>query len=308
MPTRSPAASARSIRLSSTMPDPLFIETIDRPGLERAQKELLPKRSSKARGGGRQREFLRLVAEDQDSFCHLVRSWGLKAGEQPPVTENRLSEKEFADPPWSTELMIASAWAALPVSLAARPETWTRIHIAMIEKGRIKSSYLAANGKGESGRTRIAQARRGTDARAIDSCVRTVLRRLGGVIPDRANRTAFLDCPLAKTWWRHRFANEAHNVFHRHSVETLSAVLRPSFRWEALIEAMVSKLTIIGDTSIRPAVVQCLAEGLGATGREVKDMLGWIGRRTTTQALGALGPDHVLQIVSGEFFDSSEAT
>ena len=86
------------------------------------------------------------------------------------------------------------------------------------------------------------------------------------------------------------------------------SVLRPSFRWEALIQAMVSKLTIIGDTSIRPAVVQCLAEGLGGSDREVKDMLGWIGRRSTTQALGALGADHVFQIVSGQFLDSSEAT
>ena len=288
------------------MTSPLFVETIDRTGLERAQKELLPKRGTAARGGDAQREFIHLAAEDPKAFCRVVRSWGLKPGALPPVTETRLSEKEFADPPWSTECAVASTWAGLPVSLAARPETWTRIHVAMIEQTRIKSSYLAANGQGESGRSRIAQALKGTDAQAVDSCVRTVLRRLGGVI-ERANRTAFLDCPLAKTWWRHRFATEAHATFGRHSVEVLSATLRPTFRWEALIEAMVSKLTIIGDNAIRPAVVQCLSEGVGSTGREVKDMLGWIGRRSTIQALGALGPDYVLQVVSGQFVNSSEA-
>ena len=252
------------------MTSSLFIETIDRTGLERAQKELLPKLTSGARGGVRQREFIRLVAEDQNAFCRLVRSWGLTPGALPPVTETRLSEKEFADPPWSTERLIASTWAMLPVSLAARPETWTRIHVAMIEQRRINSSYLAANGQGESGRTRIAQALKRKDAQAVDSVVRTVLRRLGGVILDRANRTVFLDCPLAKTWWRHRFAIEAHATFGRLSEAALSAALRPRYRWEALVEAMVSKLTIIGDSAIRPALVQCFAEGVGSTDREVR--------------------------------------
>ena len=288
------------------MASPLFIETIDRTGLERAQKGLLPKRDSGAGGGDEQRAFIRRVAQDQAAFCRLVRSWGLKPGEPPPITDTRLSEKEFVDPPWSTERGIASTWDALPVNLAARPETWTRINLEMIEQGRIKSSYLAANGNGESGRTRIAKALKGTDAQQVDSCVRTVLRRLGGVI-ERANRTAFLDCPLAKAWWRHRYATEASKTFGRHSVEVLSAALRPPYRWEALIQAMVSKLTIIGDSAIRPAIVQCLAEGAASTGSEIADVLGWVGRRSTVQALGALGPDYVLEVIAEQFLGVSEA-
>ena len=284
------------------MTNPLYIETIDRTGLERAQKRLLPNRDSGARGGDEQREFIRLVAEDQTAFCRLVRSWGLKPGASPPFTETRLSEKEFVDPPWSTERTIASTWAALPVNLAARPETWTRIHVEMIEQSRMTSSYLAANGNGESGRRRIAQALKETDAQQVDSCVRTVLRRLGGVI-ERANRTVFLDCPLAKTWWRHRYAIEAHTAFPRHSVETLSTALRPTFRWEALVEAMVSKLTIIGDSAIRPAVVHCFAKGAGSSGPEVADMLNWVGRTSTVQALGALGPNYVSKMVAERFWE-----
>lgn len=282
------------------MADPLFIETIDRTGLEKAQRELLPKRSSGARGGRNQREFIRLVAEDQEAFCNLVRSWGLKSGDSPPVTDTPMSEKEFVNPPWSTECVIASTWEAIPTSLAARPETWTRINVAMIEQGRIKSSYLAADIQGISGRSRIAHVLRGSDAQAVDSCVRTVLRRIGGVI-ERANRTAFLDCPLAKSWWRHRFAMEAQETLGQSSVEALSAALRPNFRWEGLVEAIVSKLTIIGDRAIRPAVVECFADGIGSTGREVDDVLGWIGRRSTVQALGALGPEHVLQVIREQF-------
>lgn len=289
------------------MADPLDVETIDRTGLERAQKRLLPKRDSGARGGDEQRVFIRLAAEDPTGFCDLIRSWGRRRGETPPVTDLRLSEREFTDPPWSTECAIATTWGALPASLAARPETWTRIHVEMIEQGRIKSSYLAANGNGESGRTLIARALKGMDAQEVDRCVRAVLRRLGGVIEARANRTAFLDCPLAKAWWRHRYAQEAHERFKRESVEALSAALRPTFRWEALVEAMVSRLTVIGDSAIRPAVVQCLADGAGSTGRDVADMLRWVGRRSTVQALGALRPDQVLQVVGEQFLGSLEA-
>ena len=248
-----------------------------------------------------------MVAQDSEAFCRVVRSWGLQAGVTPPVTAIRLSEREFTDPPWSTECAIAKTWATLPPSLAARPETWTRIHVEMVEQDRIKSSYLAADGSGHSGRGRIALALKGTDPQQVDACVRSVLRRLGGVIEARANRTAFLDCPLARAWWRHRYATETYATFGRDPVEVLSAALRPTFRWEPLVEAMVSKLTVIGDRVIRPAIVQCLADGAGGTGREVADVLGWIGRRSTVQALGALGSDDVLQIVAEQFLDSSEA-
>lgn len=280
------------------------LETIDRSGLEDAQKRLLPKLDSGLRGGDEQREFIRQAAGAPQEFCERVRSWGLRRGETPPVTERRLTEKEFVDPPWSTECVIASTWGELPAGLAARPETWVRINLEMVEQGRIKSSYLAADGNGESGRARITQALKGQDPQKIDGCVRAVFRRFGGVISDRANRTAFIDCPMAKAWWRHRYAEETHRTFNRGSVEELSDALRARFRWEPLVEAMISKLTVVGDMDIRPALVQCLADGVGKTGDEVKDVLGWIGRRSTVQALGAMGPERVLDMVAEEFLGS----
>ena len=290
------------------MADPLYVETVDRSGLERGQRALLPKRESGLRGGDQQREFLRLATRDSQGFCELVRGWGIKPGERPPTPERRFSEKEFVDPPWSTECVVAETWAGLPPSLAARPETWTRIHVELIEQGLIKGAYLAPNGNGESGRARIARVLKGTDPKPIDDCVRTVLRRLGGVIEARANRTAFLDCPLARAWWRHRYAEEAYETFGRTSIEALSdALRRPAFRWSLLVEAMVSKLTIVGDRAIRPALVQCLADGAGGTNREMANVLSWIGRRSTVQALGALGPQYVLRVVSEQFLGATGA-
>ncbi len=46
------------------MVDPLYVETVDRSGLERGQRALLPKRESGLRGGDQQREFIRLAARD----------------------------------------------------------------------------------------------------------------------------------------------------------------------------------------------------------------------------------------------------
>ena len=282
------------------------VETIDRSGLEDAQKRLLPKLDSGLRGGDEQREFIRMAANTQGDFCEMVRSWGLRSGEIPQVTDRPLTEKEFVDPPWSTECVVASTWRELPAALAARPETWTRINLAMMEHGRIKSSYLAADGNGESGRSRIVQALKGRDAQRVDACVRAVLRRLGGVILDRANRTAFIDCPMAKAWWRHRYAEETYETFKLASVEKLSNALRARSRWEPLVEAMISKLTVVGDMGIRPALVQCLADGAGKTGDEVKDVLGWIGRTSTVLALGTLGPERVLELVAEEFLASGK--
>lgn len=282
------------------------VETVDRSGLEAAQRDLLPKPDSGMRGGEVQREFLRLAANAQGEFCELVRSWGLRAGAAPPVTERPLTEKELVDPPWETECVIASTWAALPAALAARPETWARINLEMIERDRIKSSHLAADGNGESGRTRIVQALKGEDAQRIDGCVRAVLRRLGGVISDRANRTVFIDCPMAKAWWRHRYAQETYQAFKRGSPKALSDALRDRFRWDPFIEAMISKLTVVGDMSIRPALIQSFADGVGSSGEEVKDVLRWIGRTTTVLALGALGPQPVLHMVAEEFLESAD--
>jgi len=217
----------------------------------------------------------------------------------------RLTEREFIDPPWNTEKTVAETWDVLTPSLAARPEVWTRIHVELIEQGRIRSSYLAADANGDLGRNRIERALRGKDAQKVDDCVRSVLRRMGGVIRDRASRTAYIDCPLAKAWWRHRYALEVHRVWGDLTPREFSDALRPSFRWEVMIQHMVSKLTVIGDSAIRPAVVRCLAQGGGNTKQELENLLRLLGRRTTVQALGALGPDHVLQIVLEDLLPSS---
>ena len=276
-------------------------ETINRVGLEQAHKKLLPKKETGLRGGEIQREFLRIVAEDDHLFCQTIRSWGIDDGVTPSVLDSQLSENELRDPPWSSECRIAEVWNDIPNSYAARPETWVRINLEMIEHGKINSSFLAYNGTSESGLARVRKSLKQTNGKVVDQCVRSVLRHLGGIPQDRANRTAFLDCPLAKTWWRHKYAVEAHEVFKRTSVRVISDALRPSFRWTNLVEAMISKLTVIGDASIRPALIENLAEGAGDSADDFNQLLNWIGRRSTVQALGYLGTDYVFQLLHDQF-------
>ncbi len=139
----------------------------------------------------------------------------------------------------------------------------------------------------------------------MDDCVRAVFLSLGGVISDRANRTALLDCPLARAWWRYRYATQANRIFQSGSVEVLSNALRKRTRWEPLVEAMISRLTVIGDSSIRAALVQCLADGEDRLPKDTWKILRWIGRRSTVQALGALEPHQIMQLVMDEFSEFS---
>ena len=205
------------------------IQTIDRAGLERAQKDLLPKIDSGLRGGDEQREFIGLVRDDAGAFCARLRSWGLTGGETPPVMDEALSEREFVDPSWSTECAIAATWGALPVRLAARPETWVRVHVELIEQGKIESSYLLqALGVSpvirRSRRLCGATIQRKSTIACAQCCAASVasfpigltgphssiarLRKLGGDIATRRRRTGCSTATRRKTF-RALYANDS---------------------------------------------------------------------------------------------------
>ena len=278
------------------------MEVIDHTGLEKAQKRLLPK-DLDARGSEIQREFLGIIADAPDTFCQTVLGWGINPGSPPKVLPIPLTESEFCTPTWETEKIIAATWDDLPANMAARPGTWTRIHVELVKKGCIHSSFLASKvGKQESGRSRINRVLRTGSSRNIDQCVRTIFRHMGGVIRDRGARTTYQDCPLAKAWWRYRYTSEAHKMFGNIPMKDLSAALRVSGPWEVLIQAMVSRLTVIGDQNIRPALICQLTTALDRLREKQKflSLVNAVGRRSVTQALGALPPEQVLETIKDE--------
>ena len=285
------------------------IQAIRYSGLEKNQSLLLPKKKHQNQVGKqqefleRQQEFLEIVAEDPDKFCTEVRSWGVTEGIPPPVLAHKLSEQEYLELPWETEQIIASTWADLSVEMAARPGAWARIHIELIEKELISSSFLAASKKKQSGRDRINQVLKmrssAKKTKQVEGCVRSVLRHLGGIV-ERGARSTYLDCPLAKAWWRHRYASEAQQIFSTFTIKQLSEALRPPGHWEGLIEAMVSRLTVIGDRNIRPALIIQLAESNKRSKAKVRALADAIGRHTAAHALGALSSPQVRTILRDE--------
>ena len=74
--------------------------------------------------------------------------------------------------------------------------------------------------------------------------------------------------------------------------------------WQALIESMVSKLTVIGDNSIRIAVIRYLAEiyveSSNVSRLHMKELLQVIEKLSTTQALGFFEPSEILKMIKTE--------
>ena len=286
------------------------LEVISQSGLEEAQKALLPPIGK--RGTEKQKDFISKAAESPIDFYKEILKWGVDSGEPPPVLSAKLTEKQYIDPPWNTEVMIADTWSDLTPNLASRPGTWTRIHVELLRAGIIHSNYLANNPSSESGETRIRAALRRNSSKEIDDCVRSILRRLGGIPSVRAARTSFIDCPLAKAWWRHQFAKEVYREvknstleeFSNVSLEEFSEVMRPSAFWENFIESMVSRLTVVGTYQIRVAMVLLLylLKFRKHNKEDIRNLFRAVGQRSTTQLLGALESAYVFEIFRDETY------
>ncbi len=282
-----------------------MMRTIEYSRVNEAQKNLLPRKGSSERGGDIQRNFLKAARDYPWDFCKEIRRWGLQEGEEPPIPNKKWSEKEFIDPPSTTERIIVETWRDLTPAEASRSETWFSINLTMIEKNIIESSYLAGeSGRGTTGRDFISDALGGNDPDKVDRCVRRILRRLGGVL-ERGSRTVYLDCPPARAWWRHRYACETNEIF-EHSIDDLSDLLRKKSLWNELIPAMTSYLTLIGDSNIRPSLISFLEDKTSGSFDnkeiDIKDLILRIGRRAEIQALGSLSPQQVFEIIRSDIF------
>ena len=182
-------------------------QEFDDAALTRFRRRLL-----RTKGGSEQREFLRAVRDDEE-FLRIIRNSVTRQGSRDPaLCPERLTESEFKQPPANTEADLYNAWSGLTPRIACRTTFWAYLTFRHIEEGRIRGSFLAANGgPGATGLERIdrvLQAEGESAAKQIDSCVRTVLRRLGGLPEARGNRSVYVDCPFARAWWRERLVNE----------------------------------------------------------------------------------------------------
>ena len=221
------------------------------------RKELL-----RVKGSDRQKRFLESV-RDTAAFLDHVSSIPTDGTVGPALAPERMTESEYKDPPASTEQTLYTSWSALPPAVACRSTFWAKLTIEHIKAGRIQSVYLAANGGNLPGGAEridfVLDDTTGQGPKRIDDCVRTVLRRLGGLPEVRGNRSVYVDCPFARAWWRERMVNQAAN-----GNTQMTAVVRAVIRtnqtyWEKLIDRIVFRNSTFGSENIRNAFLRALA-------------------------------------------------
>ena len=222
-----------------------------------------------AKGTTVQREFLAKVRHTSEFLEFMNNAVGVHEGGQFGPLAERMSEAEFGNPPSDTERRLFDAWGALTPRIACRAPFWGCVTYRHIEAGRIESSFLAQDGGGSSsGARRIdtALAAHGDSAASkLDGCVRTVLRRLGGLPEVRGNRSVYVNCPLARAWWRERLVREV-APDDSTLARQVRAVVHPESQqyWEDLVTFVVSRNSVFGSTKVRNILIRTLARALDA--------------------------------------------
>lgn len=216
------------------------------------------------KGSGRQRDFLGAVRASND-FLDRLSVIPTVGTNNVSLAPEQMTEEEYKNPPSDTEQALYLSWSNLTPSIACRSTFWAQLTLEHVRNGRIESVFLAANGSNLSGAERIDSVLRDTTARApqqVDSCVRTVLRRLGGLPEVRGNRSVYVDCPFARAWWRERMVEEASNGDMHTALLVRSVIRIHQTYWEKLIDRIVFRNSTFGSREIRNSFVRALARFL----------------------------------------------
>ncbi len=214
------------------------------------------------KGSDLQRDFL-VEVRSGDGFLEKFGQIETIGTVEAALLPEALTEPMFKEPPEDTERMLYSAWSAVTPALACRSTFWAAVTLNHVRHRLIDPAYLAANGGNlPGGAERIDLALSDTSDRGpkrVDDCVRTVLRRLGGLPEVRGNRSVYVDCPFARAWWRERMVEQASGE--RDEVaKSIRAVFRFSQTyWEKLIDRIVFRNSTFGAENIRSSFVRALA-------------------------------------------------
>ena len=217
------------------------------------------------KGSDQQKQFLENVRDDT-TFLACFSEIPTIGTTDAPLAPHPMTENEFKDPPGDTEQTLYTAWSTLTASTACRSTFWANLTLSHVRRGLIQSIYLAANGGNlPGGAERIDSVLRDKTARGpqrIDSCVRTVFRRLGGLPEVRGNRSVFVDCPFARAWWRERMVAQAGDGDEQRARRVRRIVRIHQTYWEKLVDRIVFRNSTFGSTNIRNALLRALSEFL----------------------------------------------
>lgn len=226
------------------------------------------------KGGANQTQFLEQVRTSA-SFLERMSEIKTEPSTKVELAPWPLTESEFKDPPADTEETLHRFWAGVKPSLACRSTFWASLTLEHIRHERIQSSYLAANGGSlPGGAERIDIALNDSSeeaAKLVDSCVRTVLRRLGGLPEVRGNRSVYVDCPFARAWWREKMVRQAGGGDPQIEKHARAALRVSQTYWEKFIDRIVFRNSTFGSANIRGAFICELGRAVSNGADSIKD-------------------------------------
>ncbi len=242
------------------------MNSISHKELNDAEYTRMRKSLLRTKGGQIQVEFLAAVRNNND-FLEYISEIPIKGSDEVPLSPDPMTEDEFKAPPSDTEIRLYRAWSALTPRIACRSTFWANLTCRHIEAQKIDSVYLAANGSNLGGAERIDRAlQENGDKRLkmIDDCVRTVLRRLGGLPEARGNRTVYVDCPFGRAWWREHLVKQIAQGETERETQVRSVIRIHQTYWEKIIQLIVSRNSTFGSLEVRNAFVLALAQFIAA--------------------------------------------
>ena len=182
--------------------------------------------------------------------------------------------------------------------LASSNAFWASYHLNMVAEGLIRPSYLVKSQTRETGRARVEKALVLKNKKSLDNCIRTILRRMGGLPEVRGYTSVFQDCRTSRAWWRGCFTQQVHGELGTEK-DNIWRVLKTNRIWEEITGHVVEKLTVLGDARIFVPLIACLSEmdPIPSDRKVIQDFLRRIGQRTAYQMMGVLSPEENLEII-----------
>lgn len=214
---------------------------------------------------------------------------------------HKFNEQQFRSPSENEEKAIYNLNMDCTPLQATCPDYWGSITLGLIEKGVIKSRFLAAQPNDSkkrqlTGGYRIDHALKTGN---FDDLSRFILRSFMG--HEKIRNTGYRDyyqfCPVSRAWWRTRLAQTASrlNGFKRADVHQK---LTNKGIWHHLSERGVSKLTVISDVNIFSGLTHYLVSKDIVSQKDCEQITAFLGAQTTWRILGAFEPIQISSIIS----------
>ena len=224
----------------------------------RFRRSLLAKK-----GSPRQVAFLEAARSSDEFVTCLDHEVGVVGERDVALSPVPMTESEFGNPPGDTEARLYRLWEPIGGRTASRTTFWANVTRRHVREELLEASYLAGSPTVSSGMARIERVLSSSGEgreKAIDDCVRTILRRLGGIPEARGKRTVYVDSPFGRAWWREWLVREI-----AEDDEDVAREVRAVFGinvtyWEKIVDRIVSRNSTFGCRRIRAAFLLAVTD------------------------------------------------